>query len=157
MTKILLKQSDYEKILNHARSEFPNEACGLIAGRDEETASGWKRTIEKVYLLSNVDQSNSHFSMDPSEQFRVLKDMCASGIKPLGNWHSHPQTPARPSGEDIRLAFDSEASYLILSLQDAEQPILCSYHIEGDTVETEELTVLSEQSQLPWHTDRCER
>lgn len=144
MTKILLKQSDFEKILNHARLEFPNEACGLIAGRDEKTASGWKRTIEKVYLLSNMDQSNSHFSINPSEQLQALKDMCASGMKPLGNWHSHPETPAIPSGEDIRLAFDSGASYLILSLQDADAPVLCSYHIEGATVEKEALTVLSE-------------
>lgn len=30
---IKLSKSDYEKILHHAESELPNEACGLIGGR----------------------------------------------------------------------------------------------------------------------------
>ena len=41
--------------------------------------------------------------------------MRANGLKPLGNWHSHPSSPSRPSQEDIKLAFDSNASYMIIS------------------------------------------
>ena len=44
--------------------------------------------------------------MDPKEQLKAIKDMRANGLTPLGNWHSHPETPARPSQEDIRLAYD---------------------------------------------------
>lgn len=32
---IKLSKSDYEKILHHAESELPNEACGLIGGVKE--------------------------------------------------------------------------------------------------------------------------
>ena len=109
---IKLSKSDYEKILKHAESELPNEACGLIGGVTE----GGDKLIKKVYLLTNTDHSNEHFSMDPKEQLAAIKDMRANGFVPLGNWHSHPESPSRPSDEDKRLAYDSKASYMILSL-----------------------------------------
>lgn len=134
---ITLSKTDYEKIIAHAKSELPNEACGLIAGKKD----GKNKHIEKVYLLTNTDHSPEHFSLDPKEQLAAVKDMRASGLAPLGNWHSHPETPSRPSDEDKRLAYDSTASYLILSLMEPDAPVLNSFHIEGDTAAKEELTI----------------
>ena len=135
---IKLSKSDYEKILKYAESELPDEACGLIGG--EITESGDK-IIKKVYLLTNTDHSNEHFSMDPKEQFESIKDMRANGFVPLGNWHSHPESPSRPSEEDKRLAYDSKASYMIRSLMDRENPVLKSFKIKGSDAEKEELVI----------------
>ena len=55
---IKLSKSEYEKILHHAESELPNEACGLISGVKE----GSDKIIKKVYLLTNIDHSNEHFA-----------------------------------------------------------------------------------------------
>jgi proteasome lid subunit RPN8/RPN11 len=88
-----------------------------------------------------VDHTNEHFSMDPKEQLAAVKDMRANGLVPLGNWHSHPESPSRPSEEDKRLAYDSRASYMILSLMDRENPVLHSFHIENNISETEELVI----------------
>ena len=107
---IQLKKSDFEKMLAHAQKELPDEACGLIAGE----ISGTDKIVKKVYLLTNIDHSNEHFSLDPKEQLAAVKDMRANGLVPLGNWHSHPESPSRPSEEDKRLAYDSKASYMIL-------------------------------------------
>lgn len=134
---IYLKKSDYEKILEHAKSELPNEACGLIAGE----ISGEDKLIKKVYLLTNIDRSNEHFSLDPKEQLSAIKDMRSNNLVPLGNWHSHPESPSRPSDEDKRLAYDSKASYMILSLMDFENPVLNSFKIQGDTAEKEALVI----------------
>ncbi len=134
---IYLKQSDYEAMVDHARSGLPNEACGLIAGREENG----DRYIEKVYLLENEDHSPEHFTMSPQAQLAAVKDMRALGLKPLGNFHSHPATPSRPSEEDKRLALDPKASYLILSLSWGT-PVLRSFHIEGGTVTAEEISFL---------------
>lgn len=134
---IKLTKSDFEKILAHAVKEFPDEACGLIAG----TVEGGDKKIKKVYLLTNIDHSNEHFSLDPKEQLEAIKDMRKNGFVPLGNWHSHPESPSRPSEEDKRLAFDSKASYMILSLMDRENPVLNSFKITGDTAEKEELVI----------------
>ena len=125
---ITIRKKDYEAILTHALSCRPEEACGLIAG--EETEDG-TRKIKKVYLLTNTDHTNEHFSIDPKEQLLAVKDMRAEGLTPLGNWHSHPESPSRPSEEDKRLANDSRASYLILSLEKEEEPVLNAFHIEG--------------------------
>ncbi len=134
---IKLNRADYEKMLSHARSTLPEEACGLIAG----TVEGEDRIIRKVYLLTNTDHSPEHFSLDPKEQLAAIKDMRLHGLVPIGNWHSHPDTPSRPSDEDKRLAYDSRASYLILSLMDREHPVLHSFRIFGTDAEKEELII----------------
>lgn len=134
---IKLSKADYEKILAHAEKELPDEACGLIAGIIE----GEDKIIKKVYLLTNIDHSNEHFSLDPKEQLAAVKDMRAEGLAPLGNWHSHPESPSRPSEEDKRLAYDSKASYMILSLMDRENPVLNSFRIEGSNAEKENLII----------------
>lgn len=134
---IKLTKSDFKKILAHAVKELPDEACGLIAG----TVEGSDKEIKKVYLLTNIDHSNEHFSLDPKEQLEAIKDIRKNGFVPLGNWHSHPESPSRPSEEDKRLAFDSKASNMILSLMDRENPVLNSFKITGDTAEKEELVI----------------
>ena len=136
--KIQLKRTDHEKILAHAKSELPNEACGLIAGRVEDGV----KIIEKVYLLTNVDHSNEHFTLDPKEQLAAVKDMRANGLAPLGNWHSHPESPSRPSEEDKRLTYDSKASYMILSIMNEQEPVLNSFKITGESAEKEELIII---------------
>ena len=136
---IKLKRSDYNRIVEHAEKEAPIEACGLIAGE----LDGEDRIITKVYILTNTDHAEEHFTLDPKEQLAAVKDMRAEGLVPLGNWHSHPVSPSRPSDEDKRLAFDSSASYLILSLMD-DEPVLNSFHIEGDTATKEELVIVED-------------
>lgn len=135
---LYLKKEDYEKILAHCKEGLPNEACGLIGG----TIEGDKRSIQKVYLLTNIDQSNEHFSLDPKEQLAAVKDMRANGLKLLGNFHSHPESPSRPSEEDKRLAYDSKVNYLILSLMDLENPVFNAFRIDEEKNVTKEELVI---------------
>ena len=135
---LYLKKEDYEKILAHFKEGLPNEECGLIGG----TIEGDKRSIQKVYLLTNIDQSNEHFSMDPKEQLAAVKDMRANGLKLLGNFHSHPESPSRPSEEDKRLAYDSKVNYLILSLMDLENPVFNAFRIDEEKNVTKEELVI---------------
>ncbi len=137
---IIISDRNYNAILQHALTCLPNEACGLIAGVIE----GDKKYIKKVYTLTNLDASNEHFSMDPKEQLSTVKDIRYNHLSLLGNFHSHPETPARPSKEDIRLAFDLKASYLILSLQDRENPVLKAFLIDENMQVTEEIIEIQE-------------
>ena len=121
-------KEDYEKILDHCRKGLPNESCGLLGG----TIEGDVKTIEKVYLLTNIDESNEHFSMDPKEQLSAIKDIRQNGYQMIGNFHSHPESPSRPSEEDKRLAFDPNIEYLILSLMDAENPVLKAFGVDKE-------------------------
>lgn len=135
---LYLKKTDYEKIVAYAKQELPNEACGLLGGRIE----GADKYVETVYLLTNLDKSNEHFSMDPKEQLATIKDIRAKGHVLIGNFHSHPETPSRPSEEDKRLAYDSKSSYLILSLEKMEEPVLRSFLIDEEKrVSVEEISI----------------
>ena len=133
-----LKKQDYDEILAHALTNLPNEACGMLGGQ----MGGEVKTVEKVYLLTNVDQSPEHFSLNPKEQFAVIKDIRSWNGVLLGNFHSHPASPSRPSEEDKRLAYDPEVSYLILSLQDTEHPVMKSFRIKRTEVFEEELQII---------------
>lgn len=134
---LVLKKDDYQKILDYAKAGLPNEACGLLGGKME----GDDSIITDVYLLTNLDHSPEHFSMDPKEQLAAVKDIRAKGNVLLGNFHSHPETPSRPSEEDIRLSFDAKMHYLILSLMEKEHPVLHSFHVEKGVVTKEELVI----------------
>jgi len=125
---ITIKKEDYEKILEHCKQGLPEESCGLIAGRKE----GNHNIIEKVYLLTNIDHSNEHFTMDPKEQLMAVKDARANELTMLGNFHSHPESPSRPSEEDKRLAYDTSAIYMILSLMEEDEPILRGFHVDQE-------------------------
>ena len=145
--KITIRKEDFDAIYQRALQERPDEACGLIAGVDLPDGT---REIRKVYLLTNTDHTNEHFTIDPREQLQAIKDMRANGLTPLGNWHSHPETPSRPSEEDKRLANDSRASYLIISLAEEGNPVLNAFHVEtvdGEkVVRKEELIISSGQN-----------
>ena len=86
----------FKQVVTQAKAEAPIEACGILAG------SGGR--VEKPYKMTNADRRSDHFMMEPKEQFEVIKDIREGGLKMLAIYHSHPETPARPSAEDIRLA-----------------------------------------------------
>jgi len=129
---ISIKRDVYNQIIAHAKADLPNEACGYLAGLDGVVTLG--------YQLTNIDHSPEHFSFDPSEQFKTVKDARSKGLQILANYHSHPETPSRPSQEDIRLAFDPDISYIIISLAENE-PVVKSFRIVNGAVTNEELII----------------
>ncbi len=133
---IRLSRTDYNLMLQGATQVLPEEACGLLAGLLIDGIY----EIRKVYVLENTDHSPEHFSMNLKEQLSVVKDIRNNGLIPLGNWHSHPATPSRPSEEDKRLAYDRNAIYMILSLAEKE-PVLNAFHIDKATSRKENLII----------------
>ncbi|MDR1486778.1 MAG: M67 family metallopeptidase [Deltaproteobacteria bacterium] len=145
--KIRLHHKAYEEIISHCKDCFPLEACGLIAGKIAPDG----KTVVKAYPLKNMDSSQTHFTIDLREQLQAVLEMRKEGLTPLGNFHSHPETPSRPSEEDLRLSPDPKASYLIVSLAQSE-PIVKSFHIyshEGRlTSSEEEITIENRQDEV---------
>lgn len=139
---IRLEYHLFDELVEYAKGHLPEESCGLIAGIENEEG----REIKKIYYLENIDHAADHFTLDPKDQMAAVKDMRANGYQPLGNWHSHPESPSRPSAEDVKLAFDTKASYLILSFM-AKNPVLNAYHIENGEWTKEDFRIVSEQYQ----------
>ncbi|MFT3737424.1 MAG: M67 family metallopeptidase [Breznakibacter sp.] len=128
-----ITQQVLKQIIDHAQSDLPNEACGYLAGKNG--------VVTHSFPLTNIDHSPEHFSFDPAEQFKTVKEARALGLEILANYHSHPSSPARPSEEDIRLAYDPGISYVIVSLA-KEFPEIKTYVKANGTLQIEDLRIL---------------
>ena len=82
-----------KNMIEAGKKVFPEEMCGLLGGEEKEGV----RIVKEIYVLENQDHSREHFTMKPEDQLKAIKDMRKKGLVPLGNFHSHPETPARPS------------------------------------------------------------
>ena len=126
MQRLVLTPEIREEIISHCRAEHPDEACGLISGRDGIAG--------KVYPMTNVEKSPVSYFMDPGEQFLAMKRMREEGQPMIAIYHSHPCSAVFPSPKDISLAFYEEALYLIVGLTDYENPVLRAFRIIGGDV-----------------------
>ena len=124
----------HNDLIAHAWEGFPLEVCGILGGTGT--------AISAIYRMTNTDASNEHFMMDPKEQFVVVKDLRAKGLAMLAIYHSHPESPARPSDEDIRLALTPDVSHVIISLTDPATVDVKSYTISSGIVRAEVITIV---------------
>ena len=123
-------------MIEHAKKDYPNEACGILAGK-----SGG--LVSEFFPMTNLDNASISYFMDPKEQLKVFKRIRELGLEMSGIFHSHVASEAYPSQKDIRLAFYSEVSYLIVSLSDMKKPILRSFKIQNEKVAEEEIKILA--------------
>lgn len=120
----------------HARAELPNEACGILAGKDGQAIH--------FYPATNTERSPTRYSIDSEEQLRILKEVEAKNWDLLGIFHSHTHTGAYPSSTDVSRALDEHGQpnwpgtlYVIASLQH-DPPVLRAFQITGRDGVTEE-------------------
>jgi proteasome lid subunit RPN8/RPN11 len=123
----------FKEIVEQGLREFPNECCGVIAGRDGSPV--------RVIPMKNVDASPVTYRLDAGEQFRVFNQIEDEGLDVWAFYHSHTHSEAYPSETDVRLAFYPEARYLLVTLADREAPVLRSFWIRDGQVDEEELTI----------------
>lgn len=130
---IKIKKEIFEEMVNHAREGYPLEVCGYLG-----EING---IVSRIRRMKNVDESNEHFTFDPAEQFEAAKEFRADALKPSVVYHSHPATPSRPSEEDIRLAYDPNVSYIIVSLASG-RAVVKSFKIEDSKVSHEKIEII---------------
>jgi proteasome lid subunit RPN8/RPN11 len=93
----------------HARSEEPNEACGLVALRD--------RVAERYIPARNAAASPYRFELETEPENWFLED---EGYE-LAVFHSHISSRPRPSRTDVEnIGLWEGRPYLILSLGTGE-------------------------------------
>jgi proteasome lid subunit RPN8/RPN11 len=130
---IELDRSFFEEILQQAKAEFPNEACGLIAAKEGVPV--------KVYPMKNADASPVTYRLEPKEQLQVFNDIDEQGWDLWAIYHSHTHSEAFPSETDRQQAFYPEARYLIVSLENRQRPVFRGFRIVGGEVTEEEVSV----------------
>ena len=128
-----LESAFFRQMVEHGLREFPNEACGLVAGKDGRAV--------KVFPMRNADASPVTYRLDPKEQLRVFQQMDEEGWDLFAIYHTHTHSEADPSETDRRQAFYPDARYLVVSLSDRENPVLRAFRIADGEVEEEELSI----------------
>lgn len=94
-----------QQILEHARADYPHEACGLLAGSDHR--------VERVIPVENVAEDPRHGYMIGRDAFN--EHLPALGdLRIIGFYHSHPTGDITPSPTDIRDALP-DVIYVIAS------------------------------------------
>jgi proteasome lid subunit RPN8/RPN11 len=106
-----------EAMVAQARTEYPNESCGLIIGDAEAANDG--RPLRYV-PTRNKAASPYRYEIDPSDLLRLTIETDDADEVFWGIVHSHTHTPAIPSATDIGLAFYPDSLYLLVSLSDDE-------------------------------------
>lgn len=130
---ISIPKNIFNQIIGHSKKESPNEACGILAAREGK--------IEKVYEMTNIDKSPSTFFMESQEQLKVMKEIRNLGWEMIGIYHSHVASQAYPSSHDVELALYPEASYVIVSLKDMNNPVIRSFKIKEGKISEEEVRI----------------
>ena len=99
------------RMLEHARAELPNEACGLVGG-DPST-----RRAVSFHPARNRHASPLRNDIHPEDLVRIVFTIESAGVALLAVFHSHPRSAAVPSPTDVREA-RYEAVHLIATLAD---------------------------------------
>jgi [CysO sulfur-carrier protein]-S-L-cysteine hydrolase len=120
----------HDRIIEHARKDHPDEACGVIAG-----AAGGDRP-ERFVPMQNAERSPTFYRFDSLEQLKVWREMDDRDEEAVVIYHSHTATQAYPSRTDISYASEPQAHYVLVSTRDPETAEFRSYRIiDGEVTE----------------------
>jgi len=142
--QLIVPRSIYDDMIAQARSELPNECCGILAGRVQESgvrsqesearsqrsevrsqesdthASLPVVTVVQRYALVNAAASPTEYLSDARSMFEAVRDMRGVGIEIVAIYHSHPTSAPVPSRTDLERNYSPDVMNLIISLQDGD-------------------------------------
>jgi [CysO sulfur-carrier protein]-S-L-cysteine hydrolase len=125
---LLINKDIWKKMIDHLQSGLPNEACGILGGKDNR--------ITEIYPTTNIDENpRVRYLIDPKGQFATIKDMRKKGLEMVAIFHSHPESQAYPSVTDVGLAYYPEAYYIIVSFKDRMNPDAHAFRIIDGKIE----------------------
>lgn len=112
-----LSQQLLHQIHRHLESGYPNEACGVMIGKDGVITEAVAADNQRTDLpASGGESARNRYMIDPLKYAKIELDADKRGLQVMGFYHSHPDVPARPSQFDLDNATWSGLSYLIVSV-----------------------------------------
>ncbi|MFL2764301.1 MAG: M67 family metallopeptidase [Dehalococcoidia bacterium] len=132
-----INQNFIDKIYQHSLDEFPNECCGILAGKND--------IISNIYLIKNTANSPYRYLMDSRDFLNADKNVRDKNIDFIAFYHSHTHSKAYPSDTDVRMAVESgwtDIIYALISLEDKDNPVLKIFLIsESGNISEEKLNI----------------
>jgi proteasome lid subunit RPN8/RPN11 len=126
----------HDAIVDHARRDHPDEACGVVAG-----AEGSDRPTRFVPMV-NAARSPTFYEFDSADLLKLYREMAANDEEPVVIYHSHTATEAYPSRTDIAYASEPNAHYVLVSTREQERTEFRSFSIVDGVVAEEPVEVV---------------
>jgi proteasome lid subunit RPN8/RPN11 len=137
---LTIDRATHDAIVEHARRDHPDEACGVVAG-----PAGSDRPARHVPML-NAAMSPTFYEFDSGDLLKLYRDMDDHDEEPVVIYHSHTATEAYPSRTDISLAQEPGAHYVLVSTRDGAHesgPVdFRSFRIIDGVVSEEDVTIV---------------
>ena len=121
-----------DEIVAHARAGLPNEACGILGGRDGRAT--------RFFPAVNGEPSPHFYNIEAQDLLQIVTEIDDEDEDVVAIYHSHVQSPAFPSRTDVELAHWPDAAYLIVSLG-SEPPDLRAFSIRDGRVGKREILI----------------
>ncbi len=129
------------KIRAEAEAAWPEECCGLLAGRDGRDGGRGSGgvTVNRIVPSPNVAAPEARlgkkdsFEVDPKVRFGLMRQLEGSGERIVGHYHSHPGRPARPSAHDMDMAFEPELVWLIVGVEDGRAGEIAAWRLDRES------------------------
>jgi proteasome lid subunit RPN8/RPN11 len=125
----------HDAIVAHARRDHPDEACGVVAGREDSD------TPTRFVPMLNAARSPTFYEFDSADLLALYQDMAGRDEEPVVVYHSHTATEAYPSRTDISYASEPNAHYVLVSTRSADETEFRSFRIVDGTVAEEPVEV----------------
>jgi proteasome lid subunit RPN8/RPN11 len=132
---MLILYSDHVKAIRaHLEAGYPDEACGMLVGEID----GEVRRVASVVTVKNAwaethggASERDRFLIAPDDFVRADREAAKLGHEIIGYFHSHPDSPSRPSETDREWAWPY-VSFMIASVTDGKVTSLQSYILRDD-------------------------
>jgi proteasome lid subunit RPN8/RPN11 len=129
-----IARSLFDELIAHARADAPNECCGMIASRNGEAVA--------VHRARNAAASPLRYMIDGKEQYEIQTAIEDAGLDLGAIYHSHTRSAPEPSQTDVNLAFYPDALYVIVGVEDRENPDVRAWRIVDGDVSPAEIEVV---------------
>jgi [CysO sulfur-carrier protein]-S-L-cysteine hydrolase len=134
-----ISQGLVANLVAHARTDHPDEACGVIAG-----PAGSDRPTRFIPMV-NAARSPTFYEFDSADLLKLYRELDSNDEDPVVIYHSHTSTEAYPSRTDIAYASEPFAHYVLVSTRETgteDGPYeLRSFRIVDGEVTEEEIVV----------------
>ena len=128
-----IKRPFLHQLLAHLQTEYPLEACGILAGQASQ--------VVRVYPIENKLQSATAYEMNPQQQLAAMLEIEARGWEMTAVYHSHPHGPETPSPTDVAQAYYPDTIQIVVSLAQRGQPTIRAFTIVNGRVDEMEIVV----------------
>jgi proteasome lid subunit RPN8/RPN11 len=126
---LVIRRDLVEAIVEHARRDHPDEACGVIAGPSPDRP-------ERFVPMLNAARSPTFYEFESGDLLRLYREMDGNDEVPAVVYHSHTATEAYPSRTDVSYAGEPDAHYVLVSTREPDSHEFRSYRIvDGEVAE----------------------